>query len=92
MLYFFQNYPSTHRVDNDVHLSCFLDYRVWGSQVVKLRGGPRVPKEITMGALPATHRLIDERIRHHIAHMMSFAHESSPTSCEIVKILRKILL
>ena len=89
---FFQNYPRTHRVENDLHLSCFLDCKVWGSQVVKLRGGPRVPKEKTMGALPATHQLIDERIRHHIAHMMSFAHESSLISCEIVEIFRKILL
>ena len=70
----------------------FLDGRVLGPQVVKLRGGgARVPKEITMQALPATHRLTDQRIRPHIAHMMSFEPESRPTSCEIVEILRKIL-
>ena len=46
----FHNHPSTHYVDNDVHLSCFLGGRAWGSQVVKLPGGPRVPKEVKMGA------------------------------------------
>ena len=86
----FHNHPSTHYVDNDVHLPCFLGGRAWGSQVVKLPGGPRVPKEVKMGALPATHRLIDERIRHHVAHMMSYDPKSRPTSCEVVEIMRKI--
>ena len=79
-------------MDNDVHLPCFLVGGARESQVVKLRGGgPRVPKEITLEALSTKHRLIDECIRHHIAHMMSFVPESRSTSSEIVEILRKIL-
>ena len=39
---------------------CHAFGRAWGSQVVKLRGGEaRVLKEVTMQALPATHKLMD---------------------------------
>ena len=62
---------------------CHVFGRAWVSQVVKLGGGEaRLPKEITMQALPATHNLMDHRIRRKIGHMMSFVPESRQT-CEI---------